>query len=111
MILSCNQIKKSFVEEVVLESASFGIEEKEKLQLWGSMERGRPRLCSRLLWEISCEKGTLSSLKMRLLDIWLSIKNASLSADLSGSLSCKNRYHRHAGENYENGIPDGALSS
>ena len=57
MILSCNQIKKSFVEEVVLESASFGIEEKEKIAIVGLNGAGKTTLLKIIMGEMAPDEG------------------------------------------------------
>ena len=57
MILSCNQIKKSFAEEVVLESASFGIEEKEKIAIVGLNGAGKTTLLKIIMGEMPYDEG------------------------------------------------------
>lgn len=59
MILSCNQIKKAFAEEVVLESASFGIEEREKVAIVGLNGAGKTTLLKIIMGELSLDEGDI----------------------------------------------------
>ena len=57
MILSCQSICKSFGEKVILQDASFHIEEREKAALIGNNGAGKTTLLRIILEEISADSG------------------------------------------------------
>lgn len=57
MILSCQNIDKSFGEEIILKDASFHIEEREKAALIGSNGAGKTTLLRIIMGEISADSG------------------------------------------------------
>ena len=57
MILSCQSICKSFGEKVVLQDASFHIEEREKAALIGNNGAGKTTLLRIIMQEISADSG------------------------------------------------------
>ena len=57
MILSCQSICKSFGEKVILQDASFHIEEREKAALIGNNGAGKTTLLRIIMEEISAESG------------------------------------------------------
>lgn len=57
MILSCQNIDKSFGEEVILRDVSFHIEEREKAALIGSNGAGKTTLLRIIMGEISADSG------------------------------------------------------
>ena len=61
MILSCQGISKSFGEKVILEDASFHIEEREKAALIGNNGAGKTTLLRIIMEEIPCRCRTGSS--------------------------------------------------
>ena len=59
MILSCQNICKSFGEKVILHDASFHIEEREKAALIGNNGAGKTTLLRIIMQEISADSGTV----------------------------------------------------
>lgn len=59
MILSCQNICKSFGEKVILHDASFHIEEREKAALIGSNGAGKTTLLRIIMHELSADSGTV----------------------------------------------------
>ena len=59
MILSCQSICKSFGEKVILQDASFHIEEREKAALIGNNGAGKTTLLRIIMEEISADSGTV----------------------------------------------------
>ncbi|MBQ0000811.1 MAG: ABC-F family ATP-binding cassette domain-containing protein, partial [Clostridiales bacterium] len=59
MILSCQNICKSFGEKVILHDASFHIEEREKAALIGNNGAGKTTLLRIIMQEESCDSGTV----------------------------------------------------
>ncbi|MCF0133686.1 MAG: ABC-F family ATP-binding cassette domain-containing protein, partial [Blautia sp.] len=59
MILSCQNIGKSFGENEILRNASFHIEEREKAALIGNNGTGKTTLLRIIMKEISCDDGTV----------------------------------------------------
>ena len=57
MILSCQSICKSFGEKVILQDASFHIEEREKAALIGNNGAGKTTLLRIIMEEISADSG------------------------------------------------------
>ena len=57
MILSCQSICKSFGEKVILQDASFHIEEREKAALFGNNGAGKTTLLRIIMEEISADSG------------------------------------------------------
>ena len=57
MILSCQSICKSFGEKVILQDASFHIEEREKVALIGNNGAGKTTLLRIIMEEISADSG------------------------------------------------------
>ena len=57
MILSCQGISKSFGEKVILEDASFHIEEREKAALIGNNGAGKTTLLRIIMEEIHADAG------------------------------------------------------
>jgi len=60
MILSCNNIKKSYGTNVILEDVSFTINEYEKVAIVGVNGAGKSTLFKIITDEISCDKGTVT---------------------------------------------------
>ena len=63
MILSCQGISKSFGEKVILEDASFHIEEREKAALIGNNGAGKTTLLRIIMNEISADSGQVVLMK------------------------------------------------
>ena len=59
MILSCQNICKSFGEKVILEDASFHIEDREKAALIGNNGAGKTTLLRIIMHEISPDSGNV----------------------------------------------------
>ena len=59
MILSCQSICKSFGEKVILQDASFHIEEREKAALIGNNGAGKTTLLRIIMQEISADSGNV----------------------------------------------------
>ena len=59
MILSCQNICKSFGEKVILHDASFHIEEREKAALIGNNGAGKTTLLRIIMQELSADSGTV----------------------------------------------------
>ena len=59
MILSCQNICKAFGEKVILQDASFHIEEREKAALIGNNGAGKTTLLRIIMEEISADSGTV----------------------------------------------------
>ena len=59
MILSCQNICKSFGEKVILHDASFHIEEREKAALIGNNGAGKTTLLRIIMQEMSSDSGTV----------------------------------------------------
>ena len=59
MILSCQNICKSFGEKVILEDASFHIEDREKAALIGNNGAGKTTLLRIIMREISPDSGNV----------------------------------------------------
>lgn len=59
MILSCNNIKKSFGVDVILENVSFNIEEKENTAIIGVNGAGKSTLFKIITGELSCDSGNI----------------------------------------------------
>ena len=59
MILSCQSIFKSFGEKVILQDASFHIEEREKAALIGNNGAGKTTLLRIIMQEISADSGNV----------------------------------------------------
>ena len=59
MILSCQSICKSFGEKVILQDASFHIEEREKAALIGNNGAGKTTLLRIIMQEISADSGNM----------------------------------------------------
>ncbi len=59
MILSCNNIKKSYGVDTILEDISFIINEKEKVAIVGVNGAGKSTLFKIITGEISCDSGTV----------------------------------------------------
>lgn len=87
MILSCQGISKSFGEKVILEDASFHIEEREKAALIGNNGAGKTTLLRIIREEIHADAGqvvlakdqncTVTSPSIRMYrDIFLYMKNS-----------------------------------
>ncbi len=57
MILSCQNITKSFGEEIILENASFHIEDREKAALIGNNGAGKTTLLKIIVGEYTCDAG------------------------------------------------------
>ena len=60
MILSCNNLKKSYGTDVVLEDVSFIINEKDRAAIVGVNGAGKSTLFKIITSEISCDGGTLT---------------------------------------------------
>ncbi len=63
MILSCQGISKSFGEKVILNDASFHIEEREKVALIGNNGAGKTTLLRIIMNEISADSGQVVLMK------------------------------------------------
>lgn len=63
MILSCQGISKSFGEKVILNDASFHIEEREKAALIGNNGAGKTTLLRIIMNEISADSGQVVLMK------------------------------------------------
>ena len=63
MILSCQGISKSFCEKVILNDASFHIEEREKAALIGNNGAGKTTLLRIIMNEISADSGQVVLMK------------------------------------------------
>ena len=63
MILSCQGICKSFGEKVILNDASFHIEEREKAALIGNNGAGKTTLLRIIMEEISADSGQVVLMK------------------------------------------------
>ena len=59
MILSCQNICKAFGEKVILNDASFHIEDREKAALIGCNGAGKTTLLRIIMQEISADSGTV----------------------------------------------------
>ena len=59
MILSCQNICKSFGEKIILKDASFHIEDREKAALIGNNGAGKTTLLRIIMEEISADSGTV----------------------------------------------------
>lgn len=59
MILSCQNICKSFGEKVILHDASFHIEEREKAALIGNNGAGKTTLLRIIMQELSADSGSV----------------------------------------------------
>lgn len=59
MILSCNQVKKSFVDQAIIKGGSFHIEETEKAALVGINGAGKSTLLKMIMNEESCDEGSI----------------------------------------------------
>ncbi len=59
MILSCQNINKSFGEKVILKDVSFHIEEREKAALIGSNGAGKTTLLRIIMQELAADSGTV----------------------------------------------------
>ncbi len=59
MILSCQNICKAFGEKVILNDASFHIEEREKAALIGSTVQERPHCCGSSCRSFHADSGTV----------------------------------------------------
>jgi ATP-binding cassette, subfamily F, member 3 len=57
MVLSCNQISKAFAEDVVLEAATFGVEEREKIAIVGLNGAGKTTLLKIIIGESAADSG------------------------------------------------------
>ena len=57
MILSCQNISKSFGEHVILDNASFHLEDREKAALIGNNGAGKTTLLRMIVQEIPCDQG------------------------------------------------------
>lgn len=60
MLLSCENIKKSFGDNVIIKNATFGIQEKEKVAIVGVNGAGKTTLFNILTKSLSYDDGTLS---------------------------------------------------
>ena len=60
MIISCNNIKKTFVDKEVLKNISFHIEDHEKVALIGNNGAGKTTLFKILTKELDSDEGTLT---------------------------------------------------
>ena len=60
MILSCNNIKKSYGTDIILENISFTINEQEKVAIVGVNGAGKSTLFKIITSEIPCDDGTVS---------------------------------------------------
>ena len=63
MILSCQGISKSFGEKVILEDASFHIEEREKAALIGNNGAGKTTLLRLIMNELHADSGQVVLMK------------------------------------------------
>ena len=59
MILSCQNICKSFGEKVILQDASFHIEDREKVALIGNNGAGKTTLLRIIIHELSPDSGNV----------------------------------------------------
>ena len=59
MILSCQNICKAFGEKVILNDASFHIEDREKAALIGCNGAGKTTLLRIIMQELSADSGTV----------------------------------------------------
>lgn len=59
MILSCQNISKSFGENVIMKNASFHIEEREKAALIGNNGAGKTTLLKIIMKELSADEGSV----------------------------------------------------
>lgn len=59
MILSCQNISKSFGEKVILQDASFHIEEREKVALIGNNGAGKTTLLRIIMQELNADSGVV----------------------------------------------------
>lgn len=59
MILSCQNICKSFGEKVILQDASFHIEEREKVALIGNNGAGKTTLLRIIMQELNADSGVV----------------------------------------------------
>ena len=70
MILSCQSICKSFGEKVILQDASFHIEEREKAALIGNNGAGKTTLLRIIMEEISADSGQVVIARIRRFVYW-----------------------------------------
>lgn len=63
MILSCNNISKSFEEKIVLKGASFHVEDREKVAIVGINGAGKTTLLRIIVGEEQAEEGTVTIAK------------------------------------------------
>ena len=63
MILSCQGVSKAFGEKVILDDASFHIEEREKAALIGNNGAGKTTLLRIIMGEIPSDSGTVTLAK------------------------------------------------
>ena len=88
MILSCQGISKSFGEKVILEDASFHIEEREKAALIGNNGAGKTTLLRIIMEEIHADAGQVVLAKDK------RIGYLAQYQDVQGHLSVYHRYGR-----------------
>ena len=74
MILSCQNICKAFSEKVILNDASFHIEDREKAALIGCNGAGKTTLLRIIMQEISADSGNVVLARDKISAIWPSIR-------------------------------------
>lgn len=60
MIISCSNIKKTFIDQEVLKNVSFHIEDHEKVALIGNNGAGKTTLLKILTKDLDCDEGSVS---------------------------------------------------
>lgn len=82
MILSCNQISKAFAEDIVLEAATFGIEEREKIAIVGLNGAGKTTLLKIIIGEMAADSGEIVISKNKSLGYLAQHSRAKLTSEI-----------------------------
>ena len=90
MILSCQNINKSFVTDDVLKDVSFHLEEREKAALIGPNGAGKSTLLKIIMQEMPADSGEVIVSKGRHSVIWHSIRKSVATIRSTGSCFLSN---------------------
>ena len=107
MILSCNNITKTFGTDTILSDCSFHIEEREKAAIVGPNGAGKSTLLKIIMGRLPADDGTVTISKDKTLGYLAQHQNLSSDGTIYDELlSAKKRHYRTGRKNPRNRAAD-----
>lgn len=91
MILSCQNLSKTFVDRPILKQASFQLEEHEKAAIVGVNGAGKTTLLKMIIGQLPADEGLITFAKDKTSVIWHSSLTCQVPTPFTKSCSASNR--------------------